>query len=224
MPESLRPHKLQPTRLCCPWDFPGQGYWGGLPFPSPGDLPNPGTEPDLLHCRQILYQLSYKGSLKNKELRCLNHSHVAERYVPWVYLHLFHCLALGGCLHPWFLWGITWEITWSSGSWSFLLIEIPWKTSKNTVSLPCPRVGIYWSGCGIGFKIFKRFLSHSNVQTNLGAVSLDSLDLVFFTSKVDVWVLKGLRVWSNNQSTSWCRFLGVSVFSALCEKPKRVLW
>ena len=27
-------------------------------FPSPGDLPNPG----LLHCRQILYQLSHKGS------------------------------------------------------------------------------------------------------------------------------------------------------------------
>ena len=22
-----------------------QEYWGGLPFPSPGDLPNPGTEP-----------------------------------------------------------------------------------------------------------------------------------------------------------------------------------
>ena len=24
--------------------FPRQEYWGGLPFPSPGDLPNPGTE------------------------------------------------------------------------------------------------------------------------------------------------------------------------------------
>ena len=22
-----------------------QEYWNGLPFPSPGDLPNPGTEP-----------------------------------------------------------------------------------------------------------------------------------------------------------------------------------
>ena len=22
-----------------------QGYWSGLPFPSPGDPPNPGTEP-----------------------------------------------------------------------------------------------------------------------------------------------------------------------------------
>ena len=25
--------------------FSRQGYWNGLPFPSPGDLPNPGTEP-----------------------------------------------------------------------------------------------------------------------------------------------------------------------------------
>ena len=25
--------------------FPRQKYWSGLPFPSPGDLPNPGIEP-----------------------------------------------------------------------------------------------------------------------------------------------------------------------------------
>ena len=25
--------------------FPRQEYWNGLPFPSPGDLPNPGMEP-----------------------------------------------------------------------------------------------------------------------------------------------------------------------------------
>ena len=25
--------------------FPRQGYWSGLPFPSPGDLPDPGIEP-----------------------------------------------------------------------------------------------------------------------------------------------------------------------------------
>ena len=24
--------------------FPGQEYWSGLPFPSPEDLPDPGTE------------------------------------------------------------------------------------------------------------------------------------------------------------------------------------
>ena len=25
--------------------FSGQGYWSGLPFPSAGDLPDPGIEP-----------------------------------------------------------------------------------------------------------------------------------------------------------------------------------
>ena len=26
-------------------EFPRQEYWSGLPFPPPGDLPNPGVEP-----------------------------------------------------------------------------------------------------------------------------------------------------------------------------------
>ena len=37
-------------------------YWSGYPFPSPGDLPNAGMDPGLLHCRQILYRLSHQGS------------------------------------------------------------------------------------------------------------------------------------------------------------------
>ena len=39
-----------------------------LPFPSPGDLPNPESNPGLLHYRQILYQLSYEGSPWEKEM------------------------------------------------------------------------------------------------------------------------------------------------------------
>ena len=41
--------------LCDPWtvarqaplsmELPRQEYWNGLPFPSPGDLPNPGIKP-----------------------------------------------------------------------------------------------------------------------------------------------------------------------------------
>ena len=42
--------------------FPRQEYWSGLPVPSPGDLPYQELSPGLLHCRQILYQLSYEGS------------------------------------------------------------------------------------------------------------------------------------------------------------------
>ena len=84
-------------------EFSRPEYWSGQPFPSPGDLPNPGIEArspalqvdslpaepqgkpentgvgslsllqqifltqelnqDLLHCRQIFYQLSYQGSV-----------------------------------------------------------------------------------------------------------------------------------------------------------------
>ena len=32
-------------QLLRPWDFSKQEYWSGLPFPSPGDLPDPGIEP-----------------------------------------------------------------------------------------------------------------------------------------------------------------------------------
>ena len=35
--------------------FSRQECWSGLPFPSSGDLPNPGIEPGLLYRRQILY-------------------------------------------------------------------------------------------------------------------------------------------------------------------------
>ena len=38
--------------------FSKQECWSGLPFPSAGDLPDPG----LPHYRQALYLLSYQGS------------------------------------------------------------------------------------------------------------------------------------------------------------------
>ena len=48
--------------------FSRQEYCSGLPFPSPGDLPDPRIEPRLLHCRQILYCLSHHGSLSTLKL------------------------------------------------------------------------------------------------------------------------------------------------------------
>ena len=39
-------------------EFSRQEYWSGLPFPSPGDLPDQGLKQDLKHCRQTLYSLS----------------------------------------------------------------------------------------------------------------------------------------------------------------------
>ena len=43
--DSLRPHRLQPTSLLCLWGLSRQEYWGGLPYPPPGDLPNPEIKP-----------------------------------------------------------------------------------------------------------------------------------------------------------------------------------
>ena len=39
-----------------------QEYWSGEPIPSPMDLPTQESNQGLLHCRRILYQLSYEGS------------------------------------------------------------------------------------------------------------------------------------------------------------------
>ena len=41
--------------------FSRQEYWSGLPYPSPGDLPDPRIKPGLLHYRQILCWLSHQG-------------------------------------------------------------------------------------------------------------------------------------------------------------------
>ena len=39
--------------------FSRQDYWSGLPFPSPGDLPNPGIEPgsSALQAKSLLTEL-----------------------------------------------------------------------------------------------------------------------------------------------------------------------
>ena len=70
-----RPHAQTLSRvqlMATPWtatsqtplskEFSRQEYWSGLPFLSPGDLPDPGIEFSLPHCRQTLYHLSHLGS------------------------------------------------------------------------------------------------------------------------------------------------------------------
>ena len=108
MKEKVKVTQSCPT-LCDPiqsMEFSRLEYWSGWPFPSPGDLPNPGIKPKsptlpadslpaepqrkpkntgvgslsllqqifptqelnwgFLHCRQILYQLSYQGGPKGQ--------------------------------------------------------------------------------------------------------------------------------------------------------------
>ena len=46
--------------------FPTQEYWSGLPFPSPGDLPNARTEPVSSALRAGSLQLSHWGRCLGK--------------------------------------------------------------------------------------------------------------------------------------------------------------
>ena len=55
--DSLRPHGLH-----SPWNSPGQNTSVGSYFLPQGIFPTQGLNPGLLHCRQILYQLSHKGN------------------------------------------------------------------------------------------------------------------------------------------------------------------
>ena len=46
--DSLQPLGLRPTRLLYPWDSPDKNTGARLPFPTPGNLPNPGIKPETL--------------------------------------------------------------------------------------------------------------------------------------------------------------------------------
>ena len=60
--DSLWLHWLGPTRLLCPWDFPGNSIRVDCHFLLQGIFPTQGSNPGLLHCRQTLYRLSHQGS------------------------------------------------------------------------------------------------------------------------------------------------------------------
>ena len=59
MSDSLWPHGLY-----SPWNSPGQNTGVGSLSLLQGIFPTQGSNPGLMHCRQILYQLSHKGSPK----------------------------------------------------------------------------------------------------------------------------------------------------------------
>ena len=67
-----------PTHLVTPWtvachvslsmEFSRQEYWTGLPFPTPGDLPDPGIKPACLMSPALisgLFLLHHLGSPKD---------------------------------------------------------------------------------------------------------------------------------------------------------------
>ena len=72
MSNFLRPHGLQPTRLLCPWDFPGKNTRLGSYSLLQEVFLTQGSNPGLPHCRWILYCLSHQGSPCLFIYSCLN--------------------------------------------------------------------------------------------------------------------------------------------------------
>ena len=60
-PTLLGPHGLYPTRLLCPWDFPGENTGVGCQSPSLEDLPDPKIKPMSPALAGGFFMLSHKG-------------------------------------------------------------------------------------------------------------------------------------------------------------------
>ena len=69
---------LWDPRLLRPWDFPGKSTGVGCHFLLQGIFLTQGSNPGLLHCRQMIYPLSHQGSpekIQQEEL----HKHILEQ-------------------------------------------------------------------------------------------------------------------------------------------------
>ena len=62
--DSLWLHGLLPTKLLCPWDFPGKNIGVGCHALLQGIVPTQGLNPGLPHGRSILYHLNHQWSPK----------------------------------------------------------------------------------------------------------------------------------------------------------------
>ena len=65
---SLSAHGLSPTRLLCPWNSSGKNTGLGCHSLLQGIFLTQGSNPGLLHCRQILYHLSNQESPMSRRI------------------------------------------------------------------------------------------------------------------------------------------------------------
>ena len=91
MPESCL--TLATHGLLRPWDSPGKNTGVGCHFPLQEIFPTQGSNLSLLHCRQILYQLSCEGSPYQ-----YSHSNSLSRHSCGI---SFSILLLSTCLCLW---------------------------------------------------------------------------------------------------------------------------
>ena len=76
-----------------------QEYWSGLPFPSPGDLLNPGIEPVSPALQMDSLYMSHRGSLRILYLyMCVHtHTHIYIHIHVHIYIHTHICTHI--CTH-----------------------------------------------------------------------------------------------------------------------------
>ena len=89
---TLRPHGLYSS-----WNSPGQNTGVGNFSLLQGNFPSQGSNPGLPHCRQILYQLSHKGSPKILEWVAYPFSRGSSQTRSWTWVS---CIA-GGFFTIW---------------------------------------------------------------------------------------------------------------------------
>ena len=73
-----------PTRLLCSWDFPGKNTGVSSHSLLQGIFPAQGSNPGLLHCRQILYHVSQQGRSLVKFSSIQSLSRVRLFATPWI--------------------------------------------------------------------------------------------------------------------------------------------
>ena len=89
-------HGLQPTRLLYPWNSPGKNTGVDCCSLLQGIFLTQGSNPDLLHCRQILYCLSHQGSYIDHSILQKDKVGHHQMGTDYVLLHNFRA-------HPWVL-------------------------------------------------------------------------------------------------------------------------
>ena len=75
MSNSLQSYGTTARQAPLSMGFPRQEYWSGLPFPSPGNLPDPGIQPVSPALQADSLPLSHWGSQKFTK-RLIHHEQV----------------------------------------------------------------------------------------------------------------------------------------------------
>ena len=109
--------------------FSRQEFWSGLPFPSPGDLPNPGIKPDSL-------PLSHQGSpqrdgeelAKETETEQLGRRWSQKRAMSWNHVKMFQEEGIANCEML-----VIGQLRWGLKNW---LLDLAMGRSLTTLSKP----------------------------------------------------------------------------------------